>query len=235
MSEAYFIERGSVTKYIPQERKKVKRIYLYHIIYFVSFIISFVFTFWVFKKCITDKQSLSDTISLGSIFATFGSAIVSVFTISLSNIYERFCFNTEILFNELCPEHKWYRWPFIKREAHSSLYNNELTYQRLENAKIAFNLGSHPLHIYLPTIREDFYDLPNWRNLLCMLLKSKDYESYVLNNVSSPANSLLIWDCLLDNFKSIAIYKISKFMIVIGESFIFSSVVYAFGYNIIPF
>lgn len=235
MNEAYSIKNGSVTKYTAQERKKVKRIYLYHVIYVVSFIISFVITFWVFKKCITDKQILSNTISLGSIFATFGSAIVSIFTITLSNIYERFCFNTEILFNELCPEHKWYRWPFIKREAHSSLYNNELTYQKLENAKITFNVGSHPLHIFLPTIREDFYDLPNWRNLISMLLKSKDYESYVLNNLSSPANSLLIWDCVLDNFKSIAIYKISKFMIIVGESFIISSIFYAFCYTIIPF
>ena len=235
LNEAFKIQAGSVTKYASKEKKKIKRIHLYHIIYFICFLSCIIITYFIFKLCITDKNSLSDTIALGSIFATFGSAIISVFSITMSNIYERFCCNTNILFKELCPENEWHRWPFIKRESHSTLYNNELTYQILKNLEITFNVGSHPMSIFLPTIREDFYDLPNWNSLKNMLLESKNYESYVLNNIPDSANSLMVWDCVLDNFKSIAIYKLAKLLIVIGGSFIFSSIIFAFFYTLIPF
>lgn len=68
-----------------------------------------------------------------------------------------------------------------------------------------------------------------------MLTEAKNYESYVLNNLSNSATSLMVWDCILDNYKSIAIYKLAKLMIVIGESFIISSIVLAFFYSKIPF
>lgn len=235
MRNAFEIKAGSVTKYTTKDKKKIKHIKLYHIVYFFAFVSCIFITYLIFKSCISDKNNLQNTISLGSIFATFGSAIISVFSITMANIYDRFCCNINILFKELCPENEWHRWPFIKRESHSTLYNNELSYQILENLEITFNVGSHPLSIFLPTIREDFYDLPNWISLRSMLSESKNYESYVLNNFSDSATSLMVWDCVVDNFKSIAIYKLSKLLIVIGGAFIFSSIVFAFFYTFIPF
>lgn len=235
MNEAFNIQAGSVTKYATTDKKKVNHLHLYHIIYFICFLSSIIITFFVFKSCIMPEDNLSETISLGSIFATFGSAIISIFSITISNTYDHFCCNINILFKELCPENEWHRWVFIKRESHSTLYNNELTYQILKNPEVTFNVGSHLMPIFLPTIREDFYDLPNWSSLKNMLLESKNYESYVLNNISDSATPLMVWNCILDNFKSIAIYKIAKLMIIIGGSFIFSSIVFAFFYTVIPF
>lgn len=235
MIEAYEIKKGQVTKYSTTEKKKIKHIHFYHVIYVVGFLSCVMITFLIFKLCIDEKKKLSDCIALGSIFATFGSAIISVFSITLSNIYEHFCCNINILFKELCPEDEWHRWPFIKRESHSTLYNNEMTYQILKNMEITFNVGSHPISIFLPTVREDFYDLSNWNSLKKMLMEAKNYESYVLNNISNSANSLLIWHCVFDNFKSIAIYKFAKLMIILGGSFIFSSIIFAFFYTLLPF
>lgn len=235
MVDGFKIQAGQVTKYTTHEKKKIKHLRLYHIIYFICFLSCILITFFVFKLCISNKSNLSDTIALGSIFATFGSAIVSVFSITLSNVYEHFCCNINILFKELCPQNEWHRWPFIKRESHSTLYNKELTYQILENSKITFNVGSHNISIFLPTVREDFFDLPNWRSLKTMLSEAKNYESYIINNIRDSATSLMIWDCVLDNFKSIALYKLSKLMIVIGGSFIFASFIFAFFYTLLPF
>ena len=234
MENAFKIQSGQVTKYIDPERKKIKRLHIYHIIYFISFCLCIAITFFVFKLCISNTKKLSDTIALGSIFATFGSAIVSIFSITLSNVYDHFCCNLNIFFKELCPECEWYRWPFIKRESHSVLYNEELTYQVLENSKITFNVGSHNLSVFLPTIREDFYDLHNWKSLKNMLSEAKNYESYVMNHINDSATSMMIWDCVLDNFKSIALYKIARLMIVIGGSFIFASFIFAFFYILLP-
>lgn len=232
---AFEIQSGQVTKYATNKKKKINHLHIYHIIYLICFILCIVSTFFIFKLCISNTANLSDTIALGSIFATFGSAIVSVFSITLSSVYEHFCCNINILFKELCPENEWHRWPFIKRKSHSTLYNKELTYQILENSKITFNVGSHNISVFLPTIREDFYDLPNWQSLKNMLWESKNYESYVINNINDSATSLMIWDCVSDNFKSIALYKLYRLMIVIGGSFIFASFIFAFFYTLLPF
>ncbi len=235
MTDVFEIELGQLTKYTLSEKKKIKRLHIYHIIYISCFIACMVITYFIFKLCISNTEKISETIALGSIFATFGSAIVSVFSITLSNVYEHFCCNIDILFKELCPNSEWHRWPFIKRESCSTLYDKELTYQTLENSKITFNVGSHRISVFLPTIREDFYDLPNWRSLKSMLSEAKNYESYVINNVKDSALPLMVWECISDSFKSIALYKLSRFMIVIGSAFILSSFVFAFFYTLLPF
>ncbi len=235
MANAFKIKPGQVTKYTTPKKKKINHLHIYHIIYLICFILCIISTFFIFRLCLSNTTNLSDTIALGSIFATFGSAIVSVFSIILSSVYEHFCCNINILFKELCPENEWHRWPFIKRESYSTLYNKEFTYQILENSKITFNVGSHNISVFLPTIREDFYDLPNLQSLKIMLCESKNYESYVINNINDSATSLMIWDCVSDNFKSIALYKLSRLMIVIGGSFIFASFIFAFFYTLLPF
>lgn len=235
MKEAFFFNQGIVTKYSSNKKERIKRFHLYQFIYILSFFVCFLTTHFIFKLCISNEYKLSDTIALGSIFATFGSSIVAIFTLTLSNIYERFCNNLSILFTKLSPENEWHRWPFIKRVSHSKLYNHELTYQVLKNSEIVFNVGSHLLTIILPTVKEDFYDLANWSSYLNMFRELKNYESFVLNNITEPANSLMLWDCIFDNFKCIAIYKFARLMIIIGESFIFSSIILAFFYTKIPF
>lgn len=235
MNTAFSFTPGNVTKYSSNSKKSIKHIHSYQVIYGLSFITCLFISIMVFKICINNEHTLSDTIALGSIFATFGSSIVAIFSITLSNIYDRFCTNLNILFDELIPHNSWHRWPFIKRESHSKLYNNELTYQILKNAEICFNVGSHPIVTKLPTVREDFFDLPNWRSFFTMFFEAKNYETFVINNIPDPANQLMVWDCVIDNFKTIIIYKVARLMIVIGESFIVSSIILAFFFSKIPF
>ena len=235
MNKPYSFKAGYVTKYSTNQKKHIHKIHIYQIMYLLIFICCMLITHYIFKQCICEPQKLSETISLGSIFATFGSSIVAVFSITMSNYYERFCTNIEILYSNICPDCKWYRWPFIKRESHNVLFNKELTYQILKNATFTFNVGSHEITIDLPTVREDFYDLQNWKFFITMKKEYKHYESYILKNIKEPAEALMIWDCILDNYRSIAIYKIAKLFIVVGESFILSSILFAFFYDKIPF
>lgn len=131
MNKPYSFKAGSVTKYSTNKKKRIQKIHIYQIMYLLIFICCMLITHYIFKQCIIEPKKLSDTISLGSIFATFGSSIVAIFSITMSNYYERFCTNIEILYGNICPDCKWYRWPFIKRESHSFLFNKELTYQIL--------------------------------------------------------------------------------------------------------
>lgn len=231
MIDFYLISPGNVEKYTTEKKQNIKKFRSYYIFYFILISFAFVSTYLIFLNCIGEEKLLPDTIALGSIFATFGSSLVGVFSLIMGSEYDRFISNYNVLFKQLKPEKYWKRWAFIKRESHQGLFNNEHAYQKLTNAKVKFNVGSHPILLDIPTIKEDFFDLPNWRNLLKMKLEAKDFESHVLNKCKQPADPLMVWDCIFDNFKIISKYKIAKAMVVLGESYILASIIMAFSYR----
>lgn len=188
---------------------------MHQIIYIIIILIAFFTTYWVFIKCINNKNDLSQTIALGSIFATFGSSIVAIFSLYMGTVYDRFLSNMMVMFRQIEPGKEWQRWAFIKRKSHQVLFNGQSAYQVLTNAEIEFNVGSHNVKLYIPTIKEDFFDLPNWKAWLMMKKEAKNYESYVLNKSDNPANALMMWDCIYDNFCSIVKYKIAKSLVVL--------------------
>ena len=233
MERFYDIIPGNVKKYEATNKEKIHKIKMYHFFYIVAIVIAIVSTYLVFYKCIDKNRKLSDTIALGSIVATFGSSVVAIFSMSLNTLYDRFLSDFMIFSNSLEPEKYWIRWSFIKRKSHHILYNGVSTYQELTNSMIKFNVGSHTIEFFIPTIKEDFYDLPNWKSLLAMKKEKKDYESYVLNNSEEPANALMIWDCIYDELCCIAKYRMARFAVVLGEAYILTSIIMAFLYRLI--
>lgn len=233
MNKPFSIKTGELTKYVNNQKRNVmtRKLHLYHLWYAGAFFVTVVLTYYIFKNSIQQKDKLSETIALGSIFATFGSSLVAVFSLKMSSEYERFQENIRILYSDLVPEYEWHRWPFIRRESHQILYNGEFTYQLLKNTIVTFNVGSHEISINLPTIKEDFYDLANWKSLFVMYVEIRDYQSYVLKNVSDPAEALTLWDCIYDNFVVIARYRLSKFLVLIGDFLILLSIIFAFFFR----
>ncbi len=233
MEKFYDITPGNVKKYEAKNKEKIHRIKTYHVFYMVAVIIAIVSTYLVFYKCIDENSKLSDTIALGSIFATFGSSVVAIFSMTLNTLYDRFL-SDFLIFSKLHePETEWIRWSFIKRKSHHILYNGASMYQELTNSMIKFNVGSHTIDFFIPTIKEDFYDLPNWRSFLSMKRRKKDYESHVLNNSEDPANALMIWDCIYDELCCIAKYRVARFAVVLGEAYILTSIIMAFIYRLL--
>lgn len=233
MEEFYKIIPGNVKKYISKKRESNGIIKSRYAVYCFVIIVAFLFTYLVFIQCISPKKKLSDTIALGSIFATFGSSLVAVFSLIMGSTYDRFLSNINILFQKLEPEKAWYRWAFIKRKSHQILYNREYAYQELTNAKIYFNVGSHKIDMFLPTIKEDFFDLPNWKSWNQMRQYARDYEHYILNKCIEPAIPLMIWDCVWDNFCVIIKYKFARILVLLGDALIISSVFWSFVYGVI--
>ena len=229
----YDITPGNVKKYEAKNKEKIQRIKVYHVFYMVAVIVALVSTYFVFSNCIDENKKMSDTIALGSIFATFGSSVVAIFSMSLNTLYDRFISDFMIFSQSLEPDKHWIRWSFIKRKSHHVLYNGVSTYQELTNSMIKFNVGSHTIEFFIPTIKEDFYDLHNWKSLLEMKNRKKDYESYVLNNSEEPAKALMIWDCIYDELCCIAKYRVARFAVVLGEAYILTSIIMAFLYRLV--
>ena len=196
----------------------------------ISICLAMLFTYKIFTICISEKN-LENTISLGSIFATFGSAIVAVVSVYCNDSYVRFSDNVGILQTELLKDEHWTRWTFVKRKSKRRLLDNGIYEQILQNAKIKFSLGSHDIYKYVPTVRADFDDLPIFRQLILMKRYSKQYETNLCNHASpDDAVAFFIWDCIFDIYVQIAYYKICTYVIWIGCSFVFSSLVCAFVY-----
>lgn len=197
-------------------------------------IIGTAITFWctdyVFKKCIIEG-TLENTISLGAIFATFGSAIVAVASLSCNNCYIKFSDNILVLQNDLLKNEKWTRWTFIKRKSKKRLLDSGRLVWVLENAIIEFQLGSHALSVFLPTVKADFDDLPIFRHFLKLKRYGKQYETNLCNHATQEdANAYFMWDCIFDIYVQIVYYKLYNYLIWIGCNFICVSIIFSFLY-----
>lgn len=189
----------------------------------------------MYKKC---NLNLANTISLGAIFATFGSAIISSVILLETNKLNRILSNVNILYSDILQEEKWTRWPFIKRYNDQTLLDGEITSSKLENPYITFNLGSYDINITIPTTQEDFYDLPSFYNFWQMKKNSEHFKTNIVNHpdciYDTPFSDIgyyfWAWDCLYDIWKNVILFKINKLLIALGVSIIISSFIYSFTF-----
>lgn len=243
MPETYFITAGGLFKQDYQNAFKyfskwlwvhLRRILLYMIIFAGCFAI----TGYIFVNCIEINFSdqgiyqikLNDCISLGSIFATFGSAIISF--LSLTSTHQLSGFQEKIsVLNERFAKTEfsnWKRWDFLPRFSREHLINGKYQYFVLKNPELRFYMGNQTIEIPIPSVKQDFKDLPVLRSWFKMHRKRKFYLSYI--QTQSHMADFFIWDCLMTLYQNIIIYKLSQLGIWIGTSYIINSFIYAFFY-----
>lgn len=208
------------------------------ILYSLPLAFSYIVTGYVFSTCIiTDDLHnatnipLSDCISLGSIFATFGSSVIAVLTLTSSSQISSFEQKLAILKEHFSP-HKasaWIRWEFLPRLSRDRIRKGQYNYYRLDNPKLCFEIGTSKLSLPIPTVRKDFRDLPIlsawWK--MCRYKSSYRIHIYKKDCVSD----FLVWNCLMSMYENIIVYRISEFFVWVGATFVINSIVYAFSYQ----
>ena len=197
--------------------------------------LSFAFAFcttWVIFYAYTCEATLADTIALGAIFATFGSAVVSIFTLFCNEQYNQFGDNSKILQEQLIGITNWERWPFVKRLRKHKISRGMYEFQVLENPSIVFFGSLWNITIPLPASKPDFYELPTYRCLI-RLIRNRSIYRHVLESHQSPdaVKEILLWDCLTGIYKNIASYRFGRFFIWLGGCFVFSSIFFSLFYN----
>ena len=212
---------------------------LTYVLYCIIAIAPLILTYFIFDSCIEkSKLNLANTISLGAIFATFGSAIISSVILLETNKLNRILSNVDILYSDILKEKKWTRWPFIKRYHAQTLLDGKITSSKLENPNIIFKLGSHDINITIPTTQEDFYDLPSLHNFRQMKKYGEQFKTYIVNHTeciydtgfSNVGDYFWAWDCLYDIWKNVVLFKINKLLVALGFSIIVSSFLYSFTF-----
>lgn len=196
-----------------------------------SFCITVYMTYLIFRQCIVDT-TLSNCIPLGSIFATFGSAVISVISLYCNRQIRSFQENLSALHEQITDLSFWKRWPFLKRYSREKLGFFKYNYYILKNPQITFKSDNLSLTIPLPTCNADFYDLPIFVNMLKMLCFRKHFSDYVVkHHDKQEQKDIFTFYCTLMIYKNIIRYKIGTLFMLIGSEFVLSSIIFSFFYT----
>lgn len=175
--------------------------------------------------------SLQDRIATSSLFATFGSALIAVFTLFTSSSLTRFQEDLSILVRELTGNEigdiTWRRWPFIPHINKQRLAG-KTQYFALRHATIYFHIGEFERSFPLPTTKADFAEV----SALVHFLRLKRLRASYVNQLVdlNLIREYPAWDCVTDIYRRILYYRICYFCVWLGVCFVLESIIFAFLY-----
>lgn len=191
-----------------------------------AIVVAFFITLWIFRGCIKNN-TLNEMISLGAIFATFGSAAISIFSLNCNEQINHFQNNLSVLQISLIKTEKWNRWRFLKK-----IEKRKPGFCEVKTPQIHFYKQSRKISIPIPTDLSDFGDMSVCWYYFYFLFFSQSYFTYLSVEIPSQqeADAFLVFRCLKDIYQSILCFKVSNFFIWVGSGFILSSVAFSLFY-----
>lgn len=244
MANSYQIQKGGLVRLTKTNGKKrrLKSIFL-RFTQFGRMVLSLsgtcVITYIVYLHCVLPVDTpdgsmtylLSDSITTGALFATFGSAITGVFSLSATSGLNLFYENLTIFEQDLSSlasnETGWKRWSFLPRLDTMSI-NGKTQYLGINNASVCFTTAYGHVLFLLPTTQADFWELPVLRSFFRMKYHRNSYLNYLASEGS--IEEYPAWDCLCAIYKNILAYRFSSCCIWIGACFVLESILFSFFY-----
>lgn len=229
----YIVKNAAVVKL--SVIKHVFILFLHFLIYGAIYLGSFFITFYIFRNCISEIpkdifSNLEPSISLGAIFATFGSAVVAIYSLYCNEQLRKFHETLTTLQTSLLETVSWTRWQFLKRY-HVVKHLRQYYCYCLINPSIVFQNDKERLKLFLPYDKEDFYELPVFLSYCKILRFRKKYFRNIYNfQQMSFQSELILLDCLSCLYRNIINYKKGRFFLVIGCFFIFNSILFSLFY-----
>ena len=213
----------------------VRLTYLFRILKLLLLLLTFGITIYttylIFRECITDA-TLAACIPLGSIFATFGSAVISVISLYCNKQISLFQENLLALHDQVPGLSSWKRWPFMKRYSRETIGLFRHNYHMLKNPQINFRSEKLSLTIPLPTCTADFYDIPIVFNIIKMTCFHKAYMKTVVRHQDlQEQKDIFTFYCTLMIYRNIFRYKAGTFLMLIGSEFVLASIIFSFFYK----
>jgi hypothetical protein len=202
---------------------------VYKIDIIVTYAIVFYASFKIFKKIGT--ADYLPVLNTAAIIATLGAAVIAVTSILLSDFKERVTVDIDILFKDVLKQsNPWRRWPFLKRHSKKILPNGNSTEFNLTNPNIDFDLSYKNISIPIPTVFEDFFDLPIIDRFLTMVFHKKEFYNYVLQYENDSTDKIIKFDCLLDIMKFGSGIVCLRYILHFGVSAVVASIFYLLYY-----
>ncbi|MCI9465292.1 MAG: hypothetical protein HFI48_15710 [Lachnospiraceae bacterium] len=236
MECTYTIQDGELLQNNSKENiMAVYTMFLLRFLRFLALVLTFGMTMYltyvIFRECITEA-TLGNCIPLGSIFATFGSAVISVLSLYCNKQKDSFLENLSALHEQIPELSAWKRWPFFKRYDMEKTGLWKFDYYILKNPRITFQSADHLLAIALPTCTADFYDLPILAGIIKMTGFGRHLSGMVFCMKSVEQKSILsVFHCTMMIYRNIIRYKAGAFFMLIGSEFVIASIIFSFFYR----
>lgn len=174
------------------------------------------------------------SLSSAAILATFGSAIATVGSLWAGDYSNRVALNVDILFRDIFKQDAWRRWPFLLRSGSKKLFGGNVQHVELQNPKIPLNVGSHVIDIHVPTVQDDFFDLPLFRNVVQLLRFRTAAHTTIINapkdqvsscNELKPMDQYFAYECLTDTWVSVLIFRLARYVVHFGAALTIASAI----------
>lgn len=175
------------------------------------------------------RSSIVAILATGSIFGTLGSAIMAVCALWEKDLAERIALNLDILHRDILKDPSpWRRWPFLKRRATWRLFGGETIRADLSNPPIEFDVGSHRERFDLPSIPDDYYDLPAFSNYLRLWKFRRPFMTRAANTPKDgdgAMSEVMKYECVHDIWRSIVVFRLARYGMQLGSGLVLFGVV----------
>ena len=245
MASTYHINTGAVYEETkgPSSQTVIFRLrrILVRPLYFLICIVFFGgITWYVFTYCVEIEIQdgklffpLEDRISTGALFATFGSAVISVCTLLANQRLTRAYEDRDILMTELCADEleniPWRRWQFVPRASVQHISRSR-RYIGLRNASISFHTKTCKKTFSIPTTEMDFKELPLLRSWIHLKYFRGQYLRDLIDLGENDFAEYMTWDCITDIYESALLYRFCSRCVEAGCLFVFLSILFVILY-----
>ncbi len=198
------------------------------IVYVAATIIGIV-VFWQLSA----EPSFSEILTLGAVLATLGTAIATLGRLWESDRLERVKTGISILYCDILKCKPWRRWPFLKRYGESTLFSRDVLTTHLHNPRRPLDVGSHVFKVDVPTVIEDFFDLPTMSNAWKLFRSRRASCTFFSRRMDEPNDEKTLaelrdgrmeYECLYDVWISILIFRVARYATHFGCGIVFATV-----------
>lgn len=192
----------------------------------IIYLLAFFIAYKVISSCESQKD-LVTLLSTGAIFATFGSAVCAIGLVWQGDLLERVKLNVDIFYRDILKQEiPWRRWPFLPRRQTKKTLDGSSQLLTLTNPQVPLDIGTHVLTVDLPTVLEDFFELPVIRNFQ-QLYRFRSSARTVVGNKKkdeihevtklSPSDGYMAYECLFDIWYSVLKFRVARYVVHAGS------------------
>ncbi len=179
------------------------------------------------------QKDLVTLLSTGAILATFGSALSSLGSLWEGDLLERVRLNVDILFKDILRQDTpWRRWPFLPRAERRRMLDGTQHHAQLSNPEVLLDVGTHTVRISLPTVLQDFFDLPVFKNLWPLVRFRTSAQTVFVRKKKGEKNPKtgmdrldehMAYECMHDIWKSVFRFRLARYTAHLGAGLTMSS------------
>jgi len=179
-------------------------------------------------------ESFIASLSSAAILATFGSAVATIGSLWTGDHATRIALNVDILYRDILKQAAWRRWPFLLRGGQKKLFGGSIQETELHNPVLPLHVGSHDMRILVPTVQDDFFDLPLFSNVIPLMRFRTAAHTTVVNhpkdhvltcNRLKPIEQYLAYECLVDIWWSVLVFRVARYVVHFGAALTIASAI----------